>query len=91
VPERITKVVNAIQHLFQDMGVEVAEERVLQFIVQEIHAGKGLAEAMKEPYVENNTTPEWRREILERPEIIQAVEEEMEKAFESPPGGQDSD
>jgi gamma-glutamyltranspeptidase len=73
------------------MGVEVAEERVLQFIVQEIHAGKSLDEALKEPYVENNTTPEWRREILERPEIIQAVEEEMEKAFGSPPGGQGSD
>jgi predicted RNA binding protein with dsRBD fold (UPF0201 family) len=91
VPEKISKMVNAIQHLFQDMGVEVAEERVLQFIVQEIHGGKSLTEALKEPYVENNTTPEWRREILDRPEIIQAVEEEMEKVFKSPPGGQGSD
>lgn len=91
MPERISKMVNAIQHLFQDMGVEVAEERVLQFIVQEIHAGKSLEEALHEPYVENNTTREWRREILDRPEIIRAVEEEMEKTFGSSPGGQDSD
>lgn len=91
MPERISKMVNAIQHLFQDMGVEVAEERVLQFIVQEIHAGKSVEEAMNEPYVANNTSPEWRREILDRPEIIKAVEEEMEKVFGSSPGGQGSD
>lgn len=91
MPERISRVVNAIQNLFQDMGVEVAEERVLQFIVQEIHAGKSLDEAMHEPYVENNTTPEWRREVLERPEIIRAVEEEMEKAFGKTSGKEESD
>lgn len=90
MPERISKMVHAIQHLFQDMGVEVGEERVLQFIVQEIHAGKSLQEAMAEPYVVNNATPEWRREVLDRPEIIKAVEEEMEKVFGSS-GGQGSD
>jgi gamma-glutamyltranspeptidase len=83
--------VKAIQHLFEDMGVEVAEERVLQFIVQEIHSGKSVEEAMHEPYVENNTSPEWRRLVLERPEIIQAVEAEMEKTFGTSPGGNDSD
>lgn len=91
MPERISKMVSAIQHLFQDMGVEVAEERVIQFIVQEIHGGSTLQEALDEPYVVNNTSPEWRREILDRPEIIKAVEDEMEKVLGTPPGGQVSD
>jgi hypothetical protein len=81
VPERIAKIVRAIQRLMEDMGIGVVEERVVQFIVQEIHAGKTLEEALQEPYVKNNTTPDWRREILERPEIVKAVEEEMEKVF----------
>lgn len=81
MPERFAKLVNAIERLFADMGVGVVGERVVQFIVHEIHAGKTLAEALEEPYVVNNTTPEWRREILQRPEIVNAVEEELEKAF----------
>jgi predicted RNA binding protein with dsRBD fold (UPF0201 family) len=88
VPERIAKIVKAIQHLFEDMGIEVVDERMTQFIVQEIHSGKTLEEALKEPYVLNNSTPQWRREVLERPEVIKAVEEELEKAFGVSGGGE---
>lgn len=87
MPERISKMVNAIQRLFADMGVEVVEERMLRFIVQEIHNGKSLEEALNEPYVLNNTKPEWRKQILDRPEIVRAVEEEMEKTFKTQEGG----
>ena len=87
MPERFARLVHAIQHLFEDMGVDVAEERVLNFILQEIHSGKTLQEALEEPYVVNNTKPEWRREILERPEVIKAVEEEVARCFEDRGGG----
>lgn len=86
MPERIAKLVRSIQHLFEDMGVDVVGERMIRFIVQEIHDGKTLEEALHEPYIVNNTSPEWRKEILERPEVIKAVEEEMEKTFESKEG-----
>jgi gamma-glutamyltranspeptidase len=88
VPERIARIVKAIQRLLEDMGIKVVEERIIQFIVNEIHAGKTLEEAMSEPYVVNNTSAEWRREVLERPEIVQAVEEEMAKAFGASGGGE---
>ncbi len=86
MPERFTKLVRAIQHLFEDMGVDVVEERVLRFILQDIHCGKTLKEALDEPYVLNNTKPAWRREILERPEVIKAINEEVEKTFEGRKG-----
>lgn len=87
--ERMSRIVTAIQRVLEDfMGVGIVEERIVQFLVQEIHSGRTLEEAMSEPYVVNNTSPEWRREVLERPEIIRAVEEEMEKAFEKPGGGE---
>ena len=86
MPERFTKLVRAIQHLFEDMGVDVVEERVLRFILQDIHCGKTLKEALDEPYVLNNTKPAWRREILERPEVIKAINEEVEKTFEGHKG-----
>ncbi len=77
------QVIPAIERLFQDLGVEIVEERVLHFIIQEIHTGKTLAEALREPYVENNTTPAWRRQVLERPVLVKAVEEEIERSFKS--------
>ena len=86
MPERFAKLVNAVQHLFEDMGVDVVEERVLRFLLQEIHCGKTLEDALDEPYVVNNTTPAWRREVLERPEVINAVEEEVEKTFQGHKG-----
>lgn len=88
MPERIAKMVRSIQRLFEDMGVDVVEERMIRFIVQEIHNGKTLEEAMEEPYVRNNTSSDWRKEILDRPEVVRAVEEEMEKTFG---GATDSD
>ena len=88
MPERIARIVKAIQRLLEDMGIKVVEERIIQFIVNEIHAGKTLEEAMSEPYVVNNTSAEWRRQVLERPEIVQAVEEEMAKAFGASGGGE---
>ena len=88
MPERIARIVQGIQHLFEDLGVADVEERVLRFIVQEIHAGKTFAEALEEPYVKNNTKPEWRREILQRPEIAKAVDEEMERVLGDHGGGE---
>ena len=86
MPERFAKLVNAVQHLFEEMGVDVVEERVLRFILQEIHCGKTLEDALDEPYVVNNTKPAWRREILEQPAVIEAVEEEVEKTFHGQKG-----
>lgn len=77
------RVVPAIERLLEDLGVDIVEERVLRFVVQEIHDGRSLEEALAEPYVLNNTTDVWRREILERPEVVKAVEEEIEKSFKS--------
>ncbi len=86
MPERIAKMVRSIQRLFEDLGVDVIEERMIRFIVQEIHNGKSLDEAMAEPYVLNNTSEEWRKEILERPEVGKAVNEEMQRALEMTEG-----
>lgn len=87
VAERYSGLVKAIESLFRDLGVDIVEERVTRFVLQEIHAGKSLEESLKEPYVINNTTPEWRRQVLEQPEIIKAVEEEIEKSFRTRGGG----
>ena len=77
------RVVTAIERLLEDLGVDIVEARVLRFVVQEIHDGKTLEQALAEPYVINNTTEVWRREMLERPEVVKAVEEEIEKAFKA--------
>ena len=83
------RVVAAMERLLEDLGVDVVEARVLRFVVQEIHDGKTLEQALAEPYVMNNTTEVWRREMLERPEIVEAVEREIKKAFQERGGEQE--
>lgn len=78
---RRSGLVTAIERFFTEMGSDLVEERVTRFILQQIHAGESLDEALAEPYVVNNTTVEWRRQLLEHPEVVRAVEEEVGKSF----------
>ena len=49
------------------------EERVAQYVVREHDRGRTLAEILEDKYVVNRLSPEQRKRLLDRPEIIQAV------------------
>ncbi len=83
MPDRI---VPAIEHILRDMGVDIVEERVTYFLIQEIQNGKSLEDALKEPYVVNNTRPAWRRHVLENPRLVNAIEQEIDRSFKSREG-----
>lgn len=49
------------------------EERVAQYVIREHDRGRTLAEILEDKYVVNRLSPEQRKRLLDRPEIIQAV------------------
>jgi len=49
------------------------EERVAQYVVREHDRGRTLAEILEDKYVVNRLSPEQRKRLLDRPEIVQAV------------------
>jgi hypothetical protein len=49
------------------------EERVAQYVVREHDRGRTLADILEDKYVVNRLSPEQRKRLLDRPEIVQAV------------------
>jgi hypothetical protein len=56
-----------------------AHKRLVQYVVRQVHAGRSLAEVLDDPYVTNRSTTLERRALLEEPDIVMAVGEEIEE------------
>jgi hypothetical protein len=50
-----------------------AEEVVAEYVIREHHKGRTLADILDDPYVTNRLTPDQVRRLLDRPEIVHAV------------------
>lgn len=70
-----------IQRFFEEMKLDVAEERVINYIVKEVHQGRKLSLVIQDPYVKNRVNEERLGHVMENTEIIGAVEEELNQAF----------
>ena len=78
MPERSR---NIIQKFFDDMQLDISEERVLNYIIREVHKGRKLSVVIQDTYVRNRLDEKHLAKILEKKEVIQAVEEELTQAF----------
>jgi hypothetical protein len=56
--------------LFASSG---AEDRVAAYVVREHGRGRSLNDILDDPYVRNRLSDEQRRRLLDRPEVIRAV------------------
>lgn len=66
-----------VTNMFSGMFDDVVEERVVEFIVREIGAGRALLEVLDDPYVRNRVSEARRSELLENPEVLEAFEAEI--------------
>jgi hypothetical protein len=53
------------------------EDRVSQYVIREHGRGRSLTEILDDPYVRNRCTPEQRARLLDRPEVIRALGEDV--------------
>ena len=53
------------------------EERVTAYVLREHERGRSLAEILDDPYIRNRLTPQQRERLLDRPEIIRAVGDDV--------------
>jgi hypothetical protein len=49
------------------------EERLAQYVIREHKSGRPLDEILEDPYVKNRATPEQVERLLDRPDLIHAV------------------
>ena len=55
------------------------EERVAAYVIREHERGRPLAEILEDPYVRNRTTPQQRERLLDRPELIRAIGDDVDR------------
>jgi hypothetical protein len=53
------------------------EDRVVAYLIREHERGRSLAEILEDPYVRNRTTPLERERLLDRPEVIRALGDDV--------------
>ncbi len=53
------------------------EERVAQYLIREHHRGRPLAEILQDHYVTNRCTPEQVHRLLDRPDIVHALGDDV--------------
>ena len=53
------------------------EELIAEYVVREHHRGRSLDDILEDPYVTNRCTPDQIRRVLERPEVIHAIGDDI--------------
>ena len=53
------------------------EERIAQYVIREHHRGRPLSEILDDHYVTNRLSPEQIHRLLDRPEVIHALGEDL--------------
>jgi hypothetical protein len=53
------------------------EQYLAEYVLREFARGRSLQDVMADPYVRNRSTPEERARLLERPEVVGAIGEQV--------------
>ena len=73
-----------IQQFFDDITTDAEQERVIEYVVREVHKGRRLMEVIDDPYVRNRMNDDRRAEVFENPEIIEALDAEIRESLTPP-------
>ena len=73
--------VDAIKGAFSFLGSKSqTEERIAQYVIREHHRGRPLREILEDRYVTNRVSAEQVKRLLERPDVIHAIGEDIVNA-----------
>ena len=73
-----------IKRFFQDISNDPVEERVLEYVIREVRNGRRLMQVIEDPYVKNRLSDKKVEALLENPEVVDAMEAEIQSAFQPP-------
>ena len=66
---------NPFAALFNRDGNQL--DRLATYVIREHERGRALAEILEDPYIRNRTTPHERERLLDRPELIRAIGDDV--------------
>jgi hypothetical protein len=73
-----TRLASFLQNPFSFLFARSArEDRVAAYVIREHDRGRPLNEILEDPYVRNRCSPQETARLLERPDIIKAVGDDL--------------
>jgi hypothetical protein len=79
----VATIAERIQEFLNDIAIDAVEERVVEYIIREVRNGRRLTDALQDPYVKNRLSEERLAKVLENPEIVSALEEQISESFKT--------
>ena len=78
----MTTIADRVKAFLDELATDEAEERVLEYTIREVNSGRRLSEVLKDPFVRNRLSAERVDHVLENPEVLAALEEQISASFE---------
>ena len=78
----MASITDKIHEFLNDIAVDAVEERVAEYVIREVHNGRRLSDALNDPYVKNRLSEERLAKVLETPEVVAALEQEISQSFQ---------
>jgi hypothetical protein len=73
--------------LFSFLGARsTQEERVAAYVIREHDRGRSLTDILADPYVRNRCSPQQVERLLDRPDVVKAIGDDMAEAAKQAPG-----
>lgn len=77
----MTTIAERVKALLDELANDEAEQRVVEYVIREVHNGRRFTEVLEDPYVRNRLSEERVRHVMENPEVVNALEEEITSSF----------
>ncbi len=79
----MTALADKIKAFLDDLAIDAVEERVVEYVIREVHKGRKLTDALQDPYVKNRLSEERLEHVLQNPEVVAALEEQIAQSFKT--------
>ena len=66
---------------FRDLTADVRLERLVRYVVRQLALGRHFDDVLSDPYVVTHSTDTTRSELLQHPEVIEALEAGLRRTF----------
>ena len=71
-----------VKALLDELATDEAEQRVVEYVIREVHNGRRLTDVLHDPYVRNRLSDERVQHVMEHPEVVEALEVQIAESFE---------
>jgi ribosomal protein L17 len=77
----LATIAERIKALLDELATDELEERVVEYVIREVNNGRRLTEVLADPYVRNRLSDERIEHVLENPDVVAVLEQQIADSF----------